>query len=54
MKTSRKIATTTMILLAGHHFLIYAREVAEELARSIGRGEGEPAAVPIASSAAAG
>ena len=30
-----------MILLAGHHFLIYAREVASELAQSIGTPEAE-------------
>jgi radical SAM superfamily enzyme YgiQ (UPF0313 family) len=48
-----KLWMGSMILLAGHHFLIYAHEVAEELARAIGSGEGEPAGVPIASSAAA-
>jgi hypothetical protein len=42
----------TMILLAGHHFLIYAHEVAQELARAIGSGDVEPAGVPIISSVA--
>jgi len=52
-----KLWMGTMILLAGHHFLIYAREVAADLARAIGSGESEPAAAPIAAalkSAAAG
>lgn len=34
-----KLWMGTMILLAGHHFLIYAREVASELAQSIGAPE---------------
>jgi radical SAM superfamily enzyme YgiQ (UPF0313 family) len=49
-----KLWMGSMILLAGHHFLIYAHEVAQDLARAIGSGEGEPAGVPIASSVAAG
>jgi hypothetical protein len=31
---STKLWMGTMILLAGHHFLIYAREVADDLARA--------------------
>ena len=38
-----KLWMGSMILLAGHHFLIYAHEVAEELARAIGTGEGDAA-----------
>jgi radical SAM superfamily enzyme YgiQ (UPF0313 family) len=48
-----KLWMGSMILLAGHHFLIYAHEVAEELARAIGNREGEPAGVATESSAAA-
>jgi radical SAM superfamily enzyme YgiQ (UPF0313 family) len=48
-----KLWMGSMILLAGHHFLVYAHEVAEELARAIGSGEGEQIAASIASSAAA-
>jgi hypothetical protein len=47
-----KLWMGTMILLAGHHFLIYAHEVAQELARAIGSGDVEPAGVPIISSVA--
>ena len=36
-----KLWMGTMILLAGHHFLIYAREVASELAQSIRTPEAE-------------
>jgi radical SAM superfamily enzyme YgiQ (UPF0313 family) len=38
-----KLWMGSMILLAGHHFLIYAHEVAQELAQAIGSGQGEPA-----------
>jgi radical SAM superfamily enzyme YgiQ (UPF0313 family) len=37
-----KLWMGSMILLAGHHFLIYAHEVAQDLARAIGSGDAEP------------
>jgi radical SAM superfamily enzyme YgiQ (UPF0313 family) len=43
-----KLWMGTMILLAGHHFLIYAREVASELAQSIRTPEAEGVLAPEA------
>ncbi len=40
-----KLWMGSMILLAGHHFLIYAHEVADELARAIGTNETSAAVV---------